>query len=105
MNMFSSDAHTNRPARPQTTTRPEAYQFSPAHPELPGQLLLREYVEDLVETRTQLADCFSIWLRLLERLKLRHLHIEDAPAFTAAQSDLVANHIQLPDGHGDGMGA
>jgi len=84
MNMFSSDAHTNRPARLQTTTRPEAYQFSPTHPELPGQLLHREYVEDLVEARTQLVERFSIRLRLLERLKPRDLQIKHAPAFPAA---------------------
>lgn len=51
------------------------------------------YVEDLVEARTQLPERVSIRLRLLERLKHRHLHIEDAPAFTAAQPHLVADHI------------
>lgn len=84
MNIVSSDAQTDRPARPQTTTRPEAYQFSPTHPELPGQLLHREYVEDLVEARTQLAERFSIRLRLLEGLKRRHLQIEHSPTFPAA---------------------
>jgi hypothetical protein len=40
---------------------PEAYLFSPAHPKLPRQLVLRVgYVEDAFEGRTQLADFFSI---------------------------------------------
>ncbi|ULA69493.1 MAG: hypothetical protein LZF62_430165 [Nitrospira sp.] len=63
------------------------------------------YVEDLVEARTQVADRFSIRLRFLVGLKRRNLHVEYSPTFTAAQPHCVANHIQLPDGHGDGMGA
>jgi hypothetical protein len=44
---------------------PKASLFSPAHPKLPRQLVLREgYVEDAFEVRTKLADFFSILLRL-----------------------------------------
>ena len=40
---------------------PEAYHFSPAHPKLPRQLVLRVgYVEDAFEVRTTLTDFFSI---------------------------------------------
>ena len=39
---------------------PEASLFSPAHPKLPRQLVLRVgYVEDAFEGRTQLAGFFS----------------------------------------------
>jgi hypothetical protein len=42
---------------------PEAYRFSPAHPKLPRQLVLRVgYVEDAFEVRTPLAGFFSILL-------------------------------------------
>jgi len=42
---------------------PEASHFSPAHPKLPRQLVLRVgYVEDAFEGRTPLADFFSILL-------------------------------------------
>jgi hypothetical protein len=42
---------------------PEASLFSPAHPKLPRQLVLREgYVVDAFEARTKLADVFSILL-------------------------------------------
>ena len=44
---------------------PEASCFSPAHPKLPRQLVLREgYVEDAFEGRTPLAVFFSILLGL-----------------------------------------
>ena len=56
---------------------PEASLFSPAHPKLPRQLVLREgYVEDAFEVRTPLADCFSILLEqrllLLEPFDIAH---------------------------------
>jgi len=39
---------------------PEAYQFSPTHPELPRQLFLRTgYVEEAFEARTKLDGVFS----------------------------------------------
>ena len=39
---------------------PEASLFSPAHPKLPRQLVLREgYVEDAFEVRTKLAGFFN----------------------------------------------
>jgi hypothetical protein len=56
---------------------PEASLFSPAHPKLPRQLVLREgYVEDAFEVRTMLADFFSILLEqrllLLKPFDLTH---------------------------------
>jgi len=54
---------------------PEASLFSPAHPKLPRQLVLREgYGEDAFEARTPLADFFSI---LLEQrlLLLEPIHL------------------------------
>jgi hypothetical protein len=42
---------------------PEAYHFSPAHPKLPRQLVLRVgSVEDAFEVRTTLMSFFSILL-------------------------------------------
>ena len=42
---------------------PEASLFSPAHPKLPRQLVLREgCAEDAFEVRTKLTDFFSIRL-------------------------------------------
>ena len=52
-------------ARPQTKNRPQAYPSSPAHPELPRQLVSRVgYVEDLFKARTKLGGFFSILLVL-----------------------------------------
>ena len=43
--------------------KPEAYLFSPAHPELPRQLFASlEYVEDFLEPKMKLETCFSILL-------------------------------------------
>ena len=48
------------PARPQAKSKPEAYQFSPSHPELLRQLFTREgYVEDFDEPRMKLEAVFS----------------------------------------------
>jgi hypothetical protein len=45
-------------------SKPEAYFFSPAHPKLPRQLVLREgYVEDAFKGRTPLAAFFSTRLK------------------------------------------
>ena len=44
-----------------------------------------------------LADFFSIRLGLLVGFKGRYLQIEHAPAFAAAQADIIADHIQLSD--------
>jgi len=49
-------------------SKPEAYHFSPAHPKLPRQLVLRMgHVGDFDELRTKLAGFFSI---LLEKAAL-----------------------------------
>ena len=59
------DAQKALPARPQTKNRPQAYPSSPAHPELPRQLVSRVgYVEDLFKARTKLEGFFSILLVL-----------------------------------------
>jgi hypothetical protein len=48
------DAQKDRPARPQPKKAPEAYHFSPTHPKLPRQLVLRVgYVEGLNDARTK----------------------------------------------------
>jgi hypothetical protein len=58
---FSQDAQTDRSARPQPMKAPEAQHFSPTHPTLPGQRVLRVgYVEDTFKARTPLTACFSI---------------------------------------------
>jgi len=62
-------------SKAQPMEAPEAHLFSPAHPKLPRQLVLREgYVEDAFEARTMLTDFFSIlleqWLLLLEPIHL-----------------------------------
>ena len=47
-------------SKAEPTDAPEAYQFSPTHPELPRQLFLRTgYVEEAFEARTQLSAIFS----------------------------------------------
>ncbi|MCG3775901.1 MAG: hypothetical protein JW395_2748 [Nitrospira sp.] len=54
-------------------SKPEAYHFSPAHPKLPRQLVLRVgYVEDFDESRTTLAACFNI-------LRLSHMQWDLQP--------------------------
>jgi hypothetical protein len=59
------DAQKDLPARPQPKNRPQAYPSSPAHPELPRQLVSRVgYVEDLFKARTKLGGFFSILLVL-----------------------------------------
>jgi len=48
------DAQKGDSARPQPKKAPQAYLFSPAHPELPRQLSPRVgYVEDAFEPRTK----------------------------------------------------
>lgn len=50
--MLSSEAEPKK--------APEAYQFSPSHPELPRQLFSRSgYVEEAFEARTKLGGIFS----------------------------------------------
>ncbi len=62
---FPPDAQKCRPARPQPKNRPQAYPSSPAHPELPKQLVSRVgYVEGLFKARTKLENFFSILLVL-----------------------------------------
>ena len=47
-------------SKAEPTNAPEAYQFSPTHPELPRQLFLRTgYVEDAFKARTKLDGVFS----------------------------------------------
>ena len=59
------DAQKALPARPQTKNRPQAYPSSPAHHELPRQLVSQVgYVEDLFKARTKLGGFFSILLLL-----------------------------------------
>jgi len=49
---------------------PEAYLFSPPHPKLPRQLVLRVgYVEDAFEARMKLANFFSILLASIAQLE------------------------------------
>ena len=51
----------------------EAYLFSPAHPKLPRQLVLRVgYVEDAFEARTKLAGFFSSLLHERREWRIHH---------------------------------
>ncbi len=52
-------------------SKPEAYQFSPARPELPSSSSPEGYVEDCDEPRTTLGACFNSRLKRPSTRRLR----------------------------------